>query len=95
MENKGPEMKYSAGAISATVWKNNGTNAKGEPADYRTISLQRNYQDKDGKWQSTNSLRLNDLPRAVMVLNKAYEYLLLRGPDSQGPSDMIEEEIIR
>ena len=34
------------------------------------------WKDKDGQWQGTNSLSLNDLPKAVAALQKAYEYLL-------------------
>jgi hypothetical protein len=85
-----PEKKFSTGAISATVWKNNATSKKtGEPVEYRTISLQRRYTDKDGKWQTSNSLRVNDLPKAALVLQKAYEYLVLKG---QGPDSSDEEE---
>ena len=72
-----PEKKYRAGAISATVWKNQ-TEKDGKPVEFRTISLDRNYQDKNGEWNSTNSLRINDLPRAMLVLQKAYEYVTLK-----------------
>jgi BioD-like phosphotransacetylase family protein len=83
-----PEMKFRAGAIATTIWKNK-TEKDGEVKEYRTISFDRNYQDKDGKWQTTNSLRVNDLPRAQLVLQKAYEYLVLKEQD-----DTIEEIII-
>lgn len=74
-----PEKKFSTGAISATIWKNNGTNKKtGEEIEYRTVSLQRRYKDKEGNWQTSNSLRINDLPKASLVLNKAYEFVVLR-----------------
>lgn len=66
-----PEKKFRAGAISATIWLN-----KAENGDYRTISIERNYK-KEEKWQSTNTLRINDLPKANVVLQKAYEYLVL------------------
>ena len=98
-ENTGkslPEKKFSTGAISATIWKNNGTSKKtGEPVDFRTIKIDRRYTDKEGNWQSTNSLRLNDLPKASLVLQKAYEYLVLKGQDSS-PSNgsEIKEEIV-
>ncbi len=92
VEKNLPEKKFRAGAVSATVWKNAGKNKTGEAVEYRTISIERNYKDKDDKWQSTNSLRLNDLPRAVVVLQKAYEYLVLRDPD--GSSADIEEDIL-
>jgi len=77
MENK-PEIKFSTGAISAAVWKNTGVRKNGEQTEFNTISLQRRYTDKKGEWQTTSSLRINDLPRAALVLNKAYEYLVLK-----------------
>ena len=73
-----PEIKFSAGPIQATVWKNAGHSKTGDDVEYRTITLQRRYKDKDGEWKSTNSMRLNDLPKASLVLQKAYEYLVLR-----------------
>jgi hypothetical protein len=77
-----PEKKFSTGVVSATVWKNNGVSKKtGESTEFRTISLQRRYTDKDGNWQTTNSLRINDLPKASLVLGKAYEYLVLKDND--------------
>ena len=44
-----PEKKFRAGAISATVWLNKGLNGNGEETEYKTISIERNYTDKDGK----------------------------------------------
>ena len=88
-----PEKKFSTGVISATVWKNKGKNKSGDPVEYRTITLQRGYQDKDGKWQNTGSLRVNDLPKASLVLQKAYEYLVLKNGGQVNKShDQIEEE---
>ncbi len=91
-----PEKKFSTGAISATIWKNNGTSKKtGESVEFRTIQIDRRYTDKEGNWQSTNSLRLNDLPKASLVLQKAYEYLVLKGQDSSvSNKSEIEEEIV-
>lgn len=78
MEKNIPEIKFSTGVISATVWKNTGIKKNGEETEFRTISMQRRYTDKKGEWQSTSSLRINDLPKAALVLNKAYEYLVLK-----------------
>lgn len=90
-----PEKKFSTGAISATVWKNNGNSKKNnEQVEFRTVTLQRRYTDKDGKWQTSSNLRINDLPKASLVLQKAYEYLVLKGQDSSGSiEDTIEEQI--
>jgi len=73
-----PEKKFRAGAISATVWLNKGQSKTGEETSYRTISMERGYMDKQGEWQSTNSFRVNDLPKAAVVLQKAYEHLVLK-----------------
>lgn len=73
-----PEKKFRAGAISATVWQNKGQNKDGEEVEFRTTSIERSYKDKEGNWQTTNSLRINDLPRAVVVLQKAYEFLVFK-----------------
>lgn len=79
-EGNMPEKKFSTGVISATIWKNQGISKRNnEPVEFRTTALQRRYQDKDGVWKSTNSLRINDLPKASLVLEKAYEYLVLKG----------------
>ena len=87
-EGNVPEKKFSTGVISATVWKNKHKSASGDVIEYRTVSLQRRYRDKSGEWKSSNSLRTNDLPKAILVLSKAYESLVLRDGES---SDAIEE----
>jgi hypothetical protein len=72
-----PEKKFSAGGISATVWANQKT-VNGSPIEIKTISLSRAYKDKDGSWKQGSSLRINDIPKAQLVLEKAYEYLALK-----------------
>jgi hypothetical protein len=78
MGKKHPEKKFRSGAISATIWENKGKAKDGKEVSFRTISFDRNYQDKEGNWKSTNSLRTSDIPRAILVLNKAYEFVALK-----------------
>ena len=91
-----PEKKFSTGAISATVWKNNGTSKRtGQPVEFRTVTLQRRYTDKEGNWQTSSNLRITDLPKASLVLQKAYEYLVLKGQDSSvSDKSEIDEEVV-
>ena len=71
MENKKyPKISFKAGSVSAAVWSNNS--GKGE---YYTITLKRDYKEKE-EWKSTASLRINDLPKARIVLEKAYEFIV-------------------
>ncbi len=85
MEHNQPEKKFSTGAISATVWKNTAIGKDGKAFESHTVSLQRRYKDKTGQWQSTNSLRLNDLPKVELVVKEAYKYLTLGNADEQKP----------
>ena len=79
MEKKMPEKKFSTGAISATIWKNSGKRKEsGEDIEFRSVNLQRRYTDKEGNWKSTDSFRINDLPKAVVVMQKAFEYVILK-----------------
>ena len=93
MNGKKPEIKFVAGSVSATVW-NNTTLKNEKQVEYKTISFDRRNKDKDGNWQSTNSLRLNDLPKAVSVLRRAYEYLVVREfTNTNSDIDLNEVEI--
>ena len=80
-----PVKKFKAGAVSASVWKNQITRKDGNEGTISSVSLQRAYKDKDEKWQHTGSLRIMDLPKAVLLLNKAYEYLSMN--NSEGVLD--------
>lgn len=75
-----PEQNFRVGNMTASVWKNEVTKDNKTMAFY-TVSLQRSYKDKDNKWKNTDSMRNNDIPKAVMALNKAYEYLFTANKD--------------
>lgn len=86
-EKHAPEQTFRAGGIRASVWRN--TTKEGD-REFRSVTFERSYKDKDGAWKTTSSLRVNDLPRAAVVLAKAYEYLVLRGQSN----DASTEEVI-
>ena len=45
-------------------------------AGVKNVTLQRVYKDKDGNFQHTTSFKANDIPKAVLALSKAYDYLV-------------------
>ena len=73
-----PEKTFKMGAVRASVFLNT-FQRNGQTLPIRKVVLEVRYKDKEGQWQSTNSLSLNDLPKAVAALNQAYEYLLSEG----------------
>jgi hypothetical protein len=80
MGKKLPETKFRSGAIAATIWSNE-TMRDGKKVEYKSVSFERSYKDKNDTWQTTNSLRTTDLPKAILVLSKAYEYLALNAEE--------------
>lgn len=92
MENK-PEKTFRAGVISATVWQNAAKSKNGEDVVFKTISLKRSYKDKDEKWQSTSSFRINDLPKVELVAKKAYEHIMMSNAEASDKEALIEEVI--
>lgn len=86
-----PENKFSASGIEASIFENevkhNGQNLK-----IKKVSFQKRYKSPQKGWQTTYSLDVNDIPRAILVLSKAYEYLVLNS-ESTDKADLNGEEI--
>jgi hypothetical protein len=73
-----PDIVFKHGACHAAIFSKEVT--RGERTFHaRSVSFQKRYRDKSGEWQTTSYLDVNDLPRAVLVLNKAYDYLTSNG----------------
>lgn len=73
-----PEIVFRHGSCSAAVFSNE-VRREEETFTAKNVAFQKRYRDASGEWQTTNSLNVNDLPKAVLVLNKAYEYLTSNG----------------
>ncbi|MBN1940797.1 MAG: hypothetical protein JW772_01290 [Candidatus Diapherotrites archaeon] len=68
-----PIKKFKAGGIQVAVWENQGK----EGNVFNSVSLDKRYKDGE-EWKSSSSFKLNDLPKAILALQKAYEYLALK-----------------
>lgn len=76
-----PIQKFKAGNIEVAVW-NNKRESNGAIFEFKTISLSRSYKKQgEDTWRNdTISLRRNDIQKAILVLQKAQEDLLLSHP---------------
>ena len=82
-----PEIVFRHGACSASIFVNEV--ARGEHIfKARSVAFQRRYLDTHGEWQSTSNLRVNDIPKAILVLQKSYEYLTSFQEEEYGKSDV-------
>lgn len=72
-EVKGPKAKFSAGQIQVAIWEN----IDKEGNLRQSVSITKRYKSGE-EWKSTNSMNLNDLPKAIVALQKAYEFMALK-----------------
>jgi hypothetical protein len=78
MSKNKPEKVFRVGHCSASCFVNTSKREEeGETVEreFRTISLQRSYQDDDGKWQYSGNLTLGDLANAIRVLQLAQAHV--------------------
>lgn len=71
-----PETIIKAGNARAVVFRNS-IMKDGKKIDVPKVLLEIRYKDKvSGKWQATTSMTINEIPKAVLVLIRAYAYLM-------------------
>ena len=75
-----PEKKFRCGGCEAAIFENDVIK-DGNNFTIKKVTFQKRYKIEDGDWKSTNSLDVNDIPKAVMVLNKAFEYIALKSEE--------------
>ena len=81
MSNK-PEIVFKIGAVRASVFKNI-IEKNGQSIELPKVVIEVRYKDKTGQWQGTNSLSINDIPKAILALQKAFEFLLIKNDPGQ------------
>jgi hypothetical protein len=80
-----PEKRYRCGGCEAAIFENE-VSVGGRTARVKKVAFQKRYKNSEGEWKTTHSLDVNEIPKAVLVLTKAYEYVVL-GDDTPGDSD--------
>ncbi len=77
-----PEMEFKAGAVRAAIWMNPHQSTDGKSFTSAKVAVERIYKDESGHFKSTHRLDINDIPKAILVLKKSYEVLILKKPES-------------
>lgn len=76
-----PVKEFRARNISLAIWQNEGIR-HGQPVTLHSVTLNKRYYDKEtDEWKDSSSFFPDDLPRLRLLLDKAYEHLLLRDRD--------------
>jgi hypothetical protein len=84
MANSKPEKKFVRGACSVSIFTNEAQK-NGQEIRIPKAVFQKRYKDSSGEWQTTQSLDVNDIPKAVLALQEAYDHLTRRdqGEDAE------------
>jgi len=94
-QNNKPMKKFKAGGITAAVWESKIQLQNGRSAPVQSVTVDRSYKDKDGQFKNTSNLKLNDLPKAIMVLTQAYQHLLTKeGEEEASASFSSNREVV-
>ena len=74
-ESNKPVDKVRIGNVSATIWE--------QENGFYNATVERNYKDKNGKWQSTNSFSVDDLVVVAKVADKAADRMIVLREEQQ------------
>lgn len=73
-ESNKPIQVYRAGVVSVSIFENTNQDKEGKDFTTKSFAVQRAYTKDEGKtWEHTNSFKLNDVPKLISMLQKAYE----------------------
>jgi hypothetical protein len=95
-EGKRPEKNFKVGAVSAAVWAQTYATRNGRPFEVHRVVIERAYKDAQGEWKNTSSLDFNDIPKAMVALQRAYEYIATKAkaPEAESaPLVVVEERV--
>ena len=85
-----PIAKFKAGNVAVAIWENkigNDTVLK--------VTVQKQFQDKQGNWKSSGSFARNEIPLAVFCLQEAFKEIIDRqNRQSQQESQEAENVIL-
>ena len=82
-----PIKKFRCGGCEAAIFENEIIK-DGNSFKVNQVTFQKHYKSADDKWKTTHSLSVNDIPKAVLVLNETYEYLTLGNKGTESKNEI-------
>lgn len=71
-----PAKKFVVGNVDVSVWQNT-LQKDGQDFIKSSVTLQKTYK-KGNEFAHTGSLDVNEIPKAIVALQQAYEFLLTK-----------------
>ena len=80
-----PEQQFRVGAVIASIYRNT-SKAGTEQRTYKSVRLHREFKDRYGQFQASHWLNQNDVPKAMLALQRAYEHLMSDVNEHEAPA---------
>ena len=74
MRNTSPEHIIMIGPCRVSIFRNTVLK-DGQEIEIPKVVLEVRYKDKHGRWCGTSGISLREIPKAILALQKAFEYL--------------------
>ena len=78
MRNTSPEKIIMIGPCRVSIFRNLVWK-DGVEVEIPKLLLEVRYKDRHGRWQGTSAIGLRELPKAILALQKAFDYLMGHG----------------
>jgi len=69
-----PVARFKHGSVTASIFENE-IKKNGKSFTVSKVVFQKSLLDKNEQWQTTSSLDTNDVPKAIMALTRAYDFV--------------------
>jgi len=82
-----PVKKWRIGGIECSVWENEREANDGTILGFKTVSLKKSWKQNEIWHDAQIQLRRNDIQKAILVLQKAQEELLLNSDNLEAQEE--------
>ena len=82
-----PIKEFKTGPVRVSIWAYPQHTAPGKTASGHRVVVDRGYRDVFGHWKNTDVLQVEDIPKAILALKRAYDYLKPKRPSGHGEND--------
>jgi len=72
-----PVKDFRSGGIQASVWRNE-VERNGQTVVRHSVRIQKQFRTEGGDYENTDYYFRDDLPKLILVAQKAFEYIALK-----------------
>lgn len=90
-KSNSPEKIIMVGPCRVSIFRNIVL-VEGKQVEIPKVVLEVRYKDKHGRWRGTQGMTLREIPKAILALQKAYEYLLSETKDSSHQTSLFRNQ---